>query len=147
MRIILLKEVARLGKKGDIVEVKDGYARNYLIPYGFALRATRENLKKFEELKRREEKLLEKRKREALKLKERLEKISLTIQAEVKENDEIYGSIGQIQIKNVLKEEGIEIEKDKIQLEEPIKKLGVYKVKINLEKDIDVFLRVWVVKR
>ncbi len=147
MRIILLKEVARLGKKGDIVEVKDGYARNYLIPYGFALKATRENLKKFEELKRREEKLLEKRKREALKLKEKLEKISLTIQAEVKENDEIYGSIGQIQIKNALKEEGIEIEKDKIQLEEPIKKLGVYKVKINLEKDVDAFLRVWVVKK
>ena len=147
MRIILLKEVARLGKKGDIVEVKDGYARNYLIPYGFALKATRENLKKFEELKRREEKLLEKRKREALKLKEKLEKISLTIQAEAKENDEIYGSISQVQIKNALKEEGIEIDKDKIQLEEPIKKLGVYKVKINLEKDIDTFLRVWVVKK
>ena len=147
MRIILLKEVARLGKKGDIVEVKNGYARNYLIPYGFALKATRENLKKFEELKRREEKLLEKRKREALKLKEKLEKISLTIQAEAKENDEIYGSIGQVQIKNALKEEGIEIDKDKIQLEEPIKKLGVYKVKINLEKDIDTFLRVWVVKK
>ena len=147
MRIILLKEVARLGKKGDIVEVKNGYARNYLIPYGFALKATRENLKKFEELKRREEKLLEKRKREALKLKEKLEKISLTIQAEAKENDEIYGSISQVQIKNALKEEGIEIEKDKIQLEEPIKKLGVYKVKINLEKDVDAFLRVWVVKK
>jgi len=147
MRIILLKEVARLGKKGDIVEVKDGYARNYLIPYGFALKATRENLKKFEELKRREEKLLEKRKKEALKLKERLEKTSLTIQVEAKENDEIYGSVGQIQIKNALKEEGIEIDKDKIQLEEPIKKIGVYKVKINLEKDIDAFLRVWVVKR
>ncbi len=147
MRIILLKEVARLGKEGDIVEVKNGYARNYLIPYGFALKATRENLKKFEELKRREEKLLEKRKKEALKLKEKLEKISLTIQAEVKENDEIYGSVGQVQIKNTLKEEGIEIEKDRIQLEEPIKKLGIYKVKINLEKDIDAFLRVWVVKK
>ncbi|RKY39447.1 MAG: 50S ribosomal protein L9 [Candidatus Omnitrophota bacterium] len=147
MKIILLKEVKRLGREGDIVEVKDGYARNYLIPYGFAWRANKESLKKFEELKKRKEKILERKRKLALKLKERLEKVSLTLQVEAKEDEVLYGSIGEVQIREALKEEGIEIEKDKIKLEEPIKKLGVYKVEIALEKDINAFVRVWVVKK
>jgi len=147
MRIILLKEVKRLGKKGDIVEVKDGYARNYLIPYGFAWRANKESLKRFEELKKREEKLLEKKRKLALKLKERLEKVSLTLQVEAKEDEVLYGSVGKVQIMEALKEEGIEIEKDNIKLEEPIKKLGVYKIEIVLGENINAFVRVWIVKR
>ena len=129
------------------MEVKDGYARNYLIPYGFAWRANKESLKKFEELKKRKEKILERKRKLALKLKERLEKVSLTLQVEAKEDEVLYGSIGEVQIREALKEEGIEIEKDKIKLEEPIKKLGVYKVEIALEKDINAFVRVWVVKK
>jgi len=147
MRIILLKEVKRLGKKGDIVEVKDGYARNYLIPYGFAWRANKESLKRFEELKKREEKILERKRKLALKLKERLEKVSLTLQVEAKEDEVLYGSIGKVQIMEALKEEGIEIEKDNIKLEEPIKKLGVYKIEIVLGENINAFVRVWIVKK
>ncbi|OQX82172.1 MAG: 50S ribosomal protein L9 [Candidatus Omnitrophica bacterium 4484_70.1] len=147
MRVILLKEVKRLGKKGDIVEVKDGYARNYLIPYGFAWRANKESLKRFGELKKREEKLLERKRKLALNLKERLEKVSLTLQVEAKEDNVLYGSIGKVQIMEALREEGIEIEKDNIKLEEPIRKLGVYRIEIVLEENINTFVRVWIVKR
>ncbi len=148
MKVILLKEMKDLGKNGQVVEVKDGYGRNYLIPYGFALVVTRENSKRLEQIQERRRKLLDKTKKEAFKLREKIENASLTITTHVKENGEIYGTIGEGQIAKALKnEEGINIEKEKISFPEPIKKIGAYKLDIELYPEVIASLRVWVVKK
>jgi large subunit ribosomal protein L9 len=147
MKVILVKNVEKLGKEGDALEVKEGYARNFLIPRGFALEATKESLKKIDEIKRKKTKLEEQEKEKASELREKIEKLSLTIRMEVKEAEEIYGSITEVQILKSLKEEGIELNKGKITLEEPIKKLGVYNIKAKLHAQVEANLRVWVVKK
>ncbi|MCK4809834.1 MAG: 50S ribosomal protein L9 [Candidatus Omnitrophica bacterium] len=148
MKVILLKDLKRAGKSGQVIEVKDGYGRNYLIPYGFALVVTKENFKRLEQIQEKERKLLEKKKEEALKLRQRVENVSLTITAHLKENGEIYGTIGEGQIAKALKnEEGINIDKEKISLLDPIKELGVYKVDVELYPEVIASLRVWVVKK
>jgi len=147
MKVIILKELKKLGKAYDVVEVKDGYGRNYLIPSGFALLATDANFKKLETLKQREQKHFLKQKDEALQLKSKLEGLSPTILAQVKEEEEIFGSVGQQEILKALKAENIELAKKTIILDEPIKKLGVYTVKVHLFADVDADLKVWVVKK
>jgi len=147
VKVILLQAIGKLGKVGDTMEVKRGYARNYLFPKGFALVCTKENFKKLEEIKKRKIKLASKEKESFLALKEKLEKIPVTIIAKVKEEDEIYGSVGEQQILKSLKEEGIELNKGKIALEEPIRKLGVYNLKVDLCPGVEASLRVWVVKK
>lgn len=147
MKVILIKDLGKLGKEGEAVEVKDGYARNYLIPQGMALQAIDKNFKKFQEVKSAKAKLREREKEKSLTLKTQLEKISLTIPAEAKDNEEIYGSINELQIVKLLKQEGVDIEKDKIIIESPIKKLGVYNIKINISSEICAVVRVWIVKK
>jgi len=147
MKVILIKDVKKLGKCGEVVEVKDGYARNYLIPQGLVLYANKENLQRLEKIKEREKKLLEKKKEQALQLKEKIEKLSLTIPVEVKEGEDIYGSVGSVQVSKLLKSEGIDIEEDNIIIAEPIKKLGVYSIEIKLHPQVKGSLRIWVVKK
>jgi large subunit ribosomal protein L9 len=147
VKVILIKDLGKLGKEGEAVEVKDGYARNYLIPQGMALQAIDKNFKKFQEVKSAKAKLREREKEKSLTLKTQLEKISLTIPAEAKDNEEIYGSINELQIVKLLKQEGVDIEKDKIIIESPIKKLGVYNIKINISSEICAVVRVWIVKK
>jgi len=146
MKVLIIKKIEKF-KEGSIVDVKDGYARNFLIPKGLALEATKENLERFENIKKQRLKLEELEKKKYLELKEKIEKLSITISAEVKNDDELYGSINESLILKELKEEGIELEKDKIQLEEPIKKLGIYNINIKLHPEIIARLRVWVVKK
>ncbi|MCD6583823.1 MAG: 50S ribosomal protein L9 [Candidatus Omnitrophica bacterium] len=147
MKVILIKDIEKLGKCGEVVEVRDGYARNYLIPQGLALHASKENFQRLERIKEKERKLLERKKKQALQLKEKIEKLSLTIPVEVKEGEDIYGSVGSAQISKLLKSEGIEIEENKIILAEPIRKLGVYSIEIELHPQVKGSLRVWVVKK
>lgn len=147
MKVVLLKGVEKLGKEGDVLEVKNGYARNYLIPQGIALKAIDENFKKLEELKKRKTKLIEERNKKIFALKEKIEGISVTITVEVKDDEEIYGSISEVQIFKFLKEEGIELEKGSLLLEEPIRKLGVYNLKVRLSPEVEANIRVWVVKK
>ena len=146
MKVIIIKDFEKF-KEGNIVDVKDGYARNFLIPKGLALEATKENLERFENIKKQRLKLKELEKEKCLQLKERIEKLSITINAEVKNEDELYGSINESLILKALKEEGIELEKDKIQLEEPIKKLGIYNINVKLHPEVIARLRVWVVEK
>ncbi|MDP2922898.1 MAG: 50S ribosomal protein L9 [Candidatus Omnitrophota bacterium] len=147
MKVVLIKNVEKLGKEGDIIEVKDGYARNFLIPTGVALRAIKGSFHEIEEMKKRKVKSEEKGKKEAIALKEKIEEISITLTTEVKEGEEIYGSISEPQILRALKEEGFELDKGKLTLDEPIKKLGVYNLKVKLHPAVEANLRVWVMKK
>ncbi|MFA7676748.1 MAG: 50S ribosomal protein L9 [Candidatus Omnitrophota bacterium] len=147
MKVILLKTLKNVGKEGAAVQVKDGYARNYLIPKGMAMVASGNNFKKLEEIKVKQTKAAAKEKGIFEELKSKLEKLSLTIVAEANENEDLYGAIGVTQIVRALKVEKIELDKDAIVLEEPIKKLGVYNLNIALHPEIKAGLRVWVVKK
>lgn len=147
MQVILLKDSKKLGKEGDTVEVKDGYARNFLIPQGLALIVTEGSFKRLEEMKNVKAKAEKKKKKGFSKLKEEIEKISLTITAETKGEEELYGTINETQILKLLHSEGVELNKDALVMEEPINKLGVYNLKINMYHGVEATLRVWVVKK
>jgi len=147
MKIILLKDWKKLGKEGDVVEVKDGYARNCLIPQRLALVVTEGSSKRLEEIKRVRAKIEDKKKQDFSKIKEKIEKVSLTVSVEAKDNEELYGTINQAQILKLLQSEGINLEKDSLVLDEPINKLGVYNLKVNVYSGLEATLRVWVVKK
>lgn len=146
MRVILRKNIEKLGKAGDIVEVKNGYARNFLFPQNLALPSTPGNLKRVEDEKRVLMKKQEKIKEEAENLAKKLEKKSITIPVQVGEKEQMFGSVTAQDIANVLKQEGFSIDKNQIDLSEPIKSLGIYNVKINLHTGVTPVIRVWVVK-
>jgi large subunit ribosomal protein L9 len=146
MEVILIKDVPKLGKAGDVVKVKDGYARNYLIPKGLAILANQKTIKALENQRKI---ILAKAERERKKLEslaEKLEGISLTVYRKTVEDDRIFGSVSLIDIVNMLKEKGIEIEKSQVLLEEPIKKLGTFEVPIKLSSDKIVNIKVEVLE-
>jgi len=147
VKVILYKDVENLGKAGEIVSVKNGFARNFLIRKGFALEAIPQNLKKFEmEKKRREKERWEEKKRaEDFSLK--LKGISLTIPVETKDDESLYGSVNPSQICEALKEEGIEIDHKAILMDSPIKSLGIYEIPIRLHPEVETKIKVWIVKK
>lgn len=147
MRIILRTDISKLGKSGDILEVKDGYARNFLIPKGLALEATSTNLKKIKEEQKQKALKFQREKKRAEQQASELSKQSLTIPVEVKEKDQLYGSITSSEIAKALEEQNIQIEKKNILLENPIKTLGIYEVPIRLHPEIITKIRIWVVKK
>jgi large subunit ribosomal protein L9 len=147
MEVILNQDMDKLGKAGSIVKVKDGFARNFLIPKGLALPKTDTNLNKIEQDKQKKLLQIEKAKRESEKLKERLENLSLTIPVLTQEEDKLYGSITPVDIAGILKEEGIDVDKNSIILDDPIKSLGIYEVLIKLHPEVSAKIKLWVVKK
>jgi large subunit ribosomal protein L9 len=147
MEVILTKDVDKIGKSGAVVKVKDGFARNFLMPKGLAIEVTRGNLKQLEQNKQKLSLELEKQKEAASVLKARLDSFSLTISALVQEEEGLYGSITVLDIHNALKEEGIEVEKGCIVLDNPIKALGIYEIPLKLHPQVESKLKVWVVKK
>jgi len=147
MEVILKQDVDKIGKAGAVVKVKDGYARNFLIPNGLAVPLTSGNLKTMEEERLKKTQQQEKLKKEAEALKSRLSAVSLTIPALIQEEDKLYGSISAQDISTALKEEGFEVDKNAIDLEEPIKALGIYEVPVRLHTDITATVKVWIVKK
>ena len=147
MKVIIIKPTAKFNKIGDTVEVKSGYARNFLIPQGFALSATAANTQRIEEIRKQDVKKREGLKKGLFEIKEKIDAISLTLTSQVKEDEEIYGSINELQLIKSLADEGIEWEKGAICLPETIKKLGVYNLKVVLDPEVEANLRVWVVKK
>lgn len=146
MEVILRDDVTHLGKAGEIVTVKDGYARNYLIPRGLAYQATTGNKRRIEvEQKQRDARLATQR-AEATTEAERLAAISLTFTVRTGEGDKLFGSITAADIAEKLKEQGIAVDKRRIGLDEPIKMVGIYKVPVRLEAGVAGEIRVWVVK-
>ncbi len=147
MEVILVQDVDKIGKIGAVVKVKDGYARNFLFPNSLAVPLTSANLKNLEREKQRRVEIQEKTKQQAISLRDRLQKLSLTIPVLAQEGEKLYGGINTLEISQALKEEGIDLDKDAILLEEPIKTLGIYEVPVNLHPEIQVTLKIWVVKK
>ncbi len=147
MKIILKEDVDNLGKCGEMIEVKPGYARNYLMPRGLAILATRGSLKAISEVTRQKELRENKKKRESLKLKQAIEKISCTAEVNVGEEDKVFGSVTSQDIALLLKEKGFDMDKRKIELESPIKALGVYTLPIKVHPEVVANLKLWVVKK
>ncbi|MGA2507790.1 MAG: 50S ribosomal protein L9 [Chitinispirillaceae bacterium] len=146
MEIVLTKDFQDLGKAMDVLKVKDGFARNFLIPAGIAVPATEGNRKRVAEAKRIAELGEEKRLKEARQRAKKIEQVPCTIPVKVGEEDRIFGSVTAQEIAGFLQKEGFDIEKNNIELEEPIKQLGVYTVTVVLYKDVSAKLKVWVVK-
>jgi len=146
MKVILRQNFETLGKIGDVVDVKDGYARNYLLPRGIAYAASKGNIRALDE----EKKVVEKRSKQELAaaelLSSELEKISVTIPVQVGEEDKIFGTVTTQMIADALKEKEYDIDKRKIEIEEPIKSLGIYGVHIKLHPNVTTKIKVWVVR-
>jgi large subunit ribosomal protein L9 len=146
MQVILLEDVPSLGKIGDMVKVSDGYGRNYLIPKKKATLATEKNLKVLEHQKRLVQHRIGKTKKDAEGVAQVIEKLSCTFSKTVGESGKLFGSVTSMEIEGYLKDNGIEADRKKIQLEEPIKNVGVYTVPIKLHPEVIAHLKVWVVQ-
>ncbi|AQS57283.1 MAG: 50S ribosomal protein L9 [Novibacillus thermophilus] len=146
MKVIFRQDVKGKGKKGEIKEVADGYARNYLLPKGLAVEATRGNVNALEAEKRQQEKKEKMADDQARALKERLEQLDLKIPAKAGENGRLFGAVTSKQISEQLMKENIRVDKKNIQLKEPIRTLGVTRVEIKLRPKITATLNVHVVE-
>ena len=147
MRVILIQDMAKLGERGKVLEVKDGFARNFLLPQGKALEATDDNIRLLQIRQDKDKKIRAKEDQAAQDLADKLSKLSLTLPCEAKANEELFGSVTASMIAAGLTDEGYEIDKEKIVLEEPIKRLGIYNVKIHLSSSVDAEVKIWVVKK
>ena len=146
MKVILRQNYNKLGNIGDVVVVIDGFARNYLIPRSIAFRATEGNLKALEQekkqLARKEEKVVQ----DSEKLAAQLGSVSLTITMKVGEDDKLFGAVTSQMIADSLNEKGFTIDKSIIELEEPIKTLGIFEVPVKLHSKVAAKVKVWVVR-
>lgn len=147
MKVILLETIDKLGKAGDVVTVKEGFARNHLLPKNKARIATQGNMKLLETIKKKEQAETNKRIEEAKAVAERIAALSLTIDAQAGEEEKLFGSVSNDMISEALAVEGIKIDKKDIILDEPIKKLGVYQVTVKVHPEVKATLRVWVVNK
>jgi len=146
MKILLREDYKGLGEAGDVIKVKDGFARNFLIPQGVAFIATEQNKKRYENDLKQQRFRVERDKIQAEELSKKLENVSCTISVQVGEEDKLFGSVTSQNIADVLAEQGFTIDKRKIQLDEPIKALGIYSVPIKLHPEVEAAVKVWVVK-
>lgn len=147
MKVILKQDVEKLGKAWDVVNIKDGYARNFLFPRGLILAVTKENLKLKEKLEASKAVLEEKNKKEAQALAKKLLAESFTLTREATAEDKLYGTIDAQEIEKLLKSGDYDIDKKNILLTEPIKSLGAYSVDLKLHPEVTATIKVWVVKK
>lgn len=146
MEVILTQDVKGIGKAQQVLRVKDGFARNFLLPKKLALLATKKNLTQLAQLEKRKSLRLEKEEKQAAEQADRLNTLSINVAVAANEEDKLYGSVTETDIANALKEEGFIINKDSILLDEPIKKLGIYDAIINLHPRVKAKIKVWIVK-
>src|SRR5512143_921123 len=146
MDVILRQDVDNLGRAGELVTVKDGYARNFLLPRGLAYLASEGNRRRIEAEARQREKRAGAQREEARGVAGRLEAVSLTFTMKAGEGDRLFGSVTAAEIADRLAAEGFTVDKKAVELHEPIKALGVYKVPVRLHHDVKPEVRVWVVK-
>ena len=147
MKLILKANHDKLGNIGDVVTVKDGYARNFLIPKKLAYMANEGNVRRLEEEKKQIAVKVKKEQLAAADLAVEIEKLSLTIPVQVGEDDKLYGSVTSQMIADSLKEKGYDIDKKKIEMDEPIKVLGIYTINVKLHTEVTGKVKVWVVRQ
>ena len=142
VQVILSEDVPNLGRTGDVIKVRAGFARNYLLPRNLAVEANQKNIREFEHNKRVSMLRRERQKSHALTLKEKVEALALVIKARAGEEGKLFGSVTNIDIERALREQGFDIERRKIQLPEPLKRLGDFRVAIRLEAEVEASLKV-----
>jgi len=147
MKVILIENVDKLGSIGDVVTVKTGHARNYLIPKKLVKEATAGNLKSLESLLKKKAAVEAKVLEEANKVAEKIAALSLTIPAEAGEEEKLFGSVSSEKISEALAQEGVSVDKRDIVLDEPIKKLGAYQVTVKIHPQVKASLKVLVVNK
>jgi len=146
MKVILRENEKNLGKAGDVIEVKAGFARNYLFPRNLAVEADASQMKRLEHERKVLSDRNEKHLKQARQIAEKIGKASCTISVQVGEEEKIFGSVTAMDIAEALAKESIEVDKKDIHLEEPIKSLGVFTVPVRLAPEVEAGLKVWVVK-
>ncbi len=144
MKVILRQDVENLGKMGDIVEVRDGYARNYLIPRGLAYYASEGAIRRLEQEKRQHQRRLERERISAQELAAQLERLVLSIPMRVGEEGRLFGSVTPQMIADELSLRGFTIDRRAIVLEEPIRSLGTFEVKVKLHPEVVATVKLWV---
>jgi len=147
MKVILTKDIEKVGKKGDIKNVSDGYARNFLFAKNSAVVATETSIKGVEDAKKRDLVRLAKEKEVFVELAAKLGKLSLTIARQVGEEDKMFGAVTAEDVAEAVKAEGFEVDKRKVELHEPIKALGSFDVGIKLHHEVTATVKVIVVKK
>jgi large subunit ribosomal protein L9 len=147
MKVILREDVPDVGQAGQAIDVKAGFGRNYLIPRNLAIPATKANLKAIDEVTKQKELRDRKSRRGAEKVKDKIEKLSLSAEVLVGDEEKVFGSVGVHDILELLAKEGVTVPKNSVQLESPIKVLGVYTVPIKVDKSVTADLKLWVVKK
>jgi len=147
MEVILSKDIQTLGKLGEVIKVKDGYARNFLLPRKLAYAATSANLKRIEQQEKKRKVQDEQAKKDAEVFAEKLNKTSCTIDVEVNDLDKLYGAIAEADIAKALEIEGFTIDKKDIVIEKPIEELGIFEIGINLHSEVTAKIRLWVTKK
>ena len=147
MNIILTNNVEKLGKVGDVVKVKDGYARNYLLPRQLAVAATRANIKRIEKEKSKRLAMYEDQKKDAQARAEVLSKVSLTIAVEVNDQEKLYGAVSESEILKTFEAEGHKIEKKALVMDTLIEELGIFEIGVKLHPEVIAKIRLWVTKK
>lgn len=147
MEIILLEDVKGVGKRGDRIKVANGYARNFMIPNKLAVASTDAGAAIFAEAERQRNRRETKSRREAEAAAKKYANVSVHIPVEVGEEDRLFGSVTSADIAESLREQGIDVDKRKIVLDEPLRQLGVYTVPLKLFQDVEAKIKVWVVKK
>jgi large subunit ribosomal protein L9 len=146
MKVILRKDSEKLGRISEVISVKDGYARNYLIPRGIAYEATPGSLRQLEEENKQQARRVDKEHGQAQALAAQLEKVSITIKMKVGEEEKLFGSVTAQMIADALLEKEITLDKRQIELEEPLKALGIYDVPVKLTGGVSGKIKVWIVR-
>ena len=147
MDVILIQDVPSLGRIGEVVKVKDGYARNFLIPQRLAYLATEENRRKIEQEKNKKQAQYEREKEKASQLAEKLNKVSCTLNVEVNDLDKLYGAISEADIAKALEVEGFKFDKKDIVFEKTIEELGIFEVGVKVHPEVAAKIRLWVTKK
>lgn len=146
MKVILRTDMENLGQLGEVVAVKPGYARNYLIPKKIAMPATDNNMKIFEQQRKKLQERIDAIRFEAQDLQTKLSRVQLVIPVRVGENEKLYGSVTSAHIADALAEKGLEVDKKKILLESPIRSLGEHNVQVKLHPEVHAEVKVSVVR-
>jgi large subunit ribosomal protein L9 len=147
VKVILTQTIDKVGNMGDVLDVKDGYARNYLFPKKLAKEATAGNMKGLEGLKKKQAAIEAKKVYDAQAIADKISGLSVTMTVEAGEEDKLFGSVTTDMIATALEAEGVKIDKKDIVLDEPIKKLGSYQVVVKVIPEVKANLRVWIVKQ